>query len=67
MIRKPMKLLSLLLSVSLSMGMCSFPVLAQEAEVAAAETAEAGETVSPDIEAKAKKSSWRLPWRMKSL
>ena len=51
MIRKPMKLLSLLLSVSLSMGMCSFPVLAQEAEVAAAETAEAGETVSPDMEA----------------
>ena len=33
------------------MGMCSFPVLAQEAEVAAAETAEAGETVSPDMEA----------------
>ena len=50
MTKKPMKLLALLLSVSLSMGMFSFPVLAQEAEASASETAEAGETVSPDIE-----------------
>ena len=45
-----MKLLSLLLSVSLSMGMCSFPVLAQEAMVSAAETTEAEEAASPDAE-----------------
>ncbi len=50
MISKPMKLLSLLLTVSLSMGMCSFPVLAQEVGISAAETAEAGETTSPDFE-----------------
>ena len=50
MTKKPMKLLSLLLSVSLALGMGSFPVLAQDAEVTAVETAEAGETVSPDIE-----------------
>ena len=50
MTKKPMKLLSLLLSASLALGMGSFPVLAQEAEVTAVETAEAGETVSPDIE-----------------